>query len=308
MIKYVLAAAAVLFNVSANAATFIIQSYNNSDDTYIEMRGATEEGDYDKFMSTLTRALDSHHFDGSISFKEAPGGSAYEGARIAEVIADRNLNTRVYDSYCISACSLMWMAGNYRNVFEDGWVGFHFAYTQDTAYLEKQKNLYGWIGIQDEVAQSSHYYTAQLFKYDVAQPFEFLMFLSNSGANDIVWIGEENIDMVGTGSSVFKRKAAPVTAPTSDLKFKSVTVAGKTNTWFIIDDLPEGAFVLIHVEGAAGYQLNHKLWDSDQAWSKTRRIYVKHGGLVDLQTPTNAKIKHIKVRYGDKTWFVTPSK
>lgn len=221
MIRYVLAAAAVLFSVSANAATFEVKTYE-SGDTYIKMEGNTTAGDVYRLNAALDKALALEEEDficestedggqkcgwqyfNTFSWElqlDGPGGSAAVGAKVAEIVNEQELYTVVSsENVCVSACALIWMAAgeDRRWIQEDSYVGFHFAYTDSVEYLEKQKDLYGWIGIQDQIAQSSHYFTGLLFKYGVADPYQFMMYLSHYGeAEGAWWVSTHNIDIVG---------------------------------------------------------------------------------------------------------------
>ena len=305
MIKYVLAATAVLFSVSANAATFTVKSYSNHDDVYIHMNGATEKGDYDRYITAYNRAKADHRWDGAIYFFKAPGGLAHEGEKIANHIRKNKLNTFVNDSYCISACSLMWMAGNYRNIRgEDGYVGFHFAYTDNLKYLEEQKDLRGWFGVQDMIAQSSHYYTAQLLKFDVAKPYEFVIGLAKDGGIDSAfWLHSDNIDIVGKGRNVFTRKAKPKAKPAEPVSPTVKWNPKNYNLW--INNMPthmKGKEVLVQVYDRSNkrlvgiYPWNKKWLGSVNGWL---RVTVGTNRLLDLGLKPGHKPYKIVVSYNN---------
>ena len=152
------------------------------DEHYILYYGQTKEGDADKLSAVLAEAQLMPTFNGMVALA-GPGGSAQEAVLLAEVISENSLGT-VAVGECYSACSLAWMAGGMDNrfIFEEGVVGFHFAYSQDAEWFNNHKELSGWIGIQDHIAQSSHFYTAQLLRWDVVDPAQFVYNLSIEGS------------------------------------------------------------------------------------------------------------------------------
>lgn len=191
----------VCFAANAMAADVHVYEYTNNGKSYIVYDGETTEGDLDKLTDAFYKALgDTEGFSGDVWLR-GPGGLANEGKALAEFISEKRLRTVVgSDAMCVSACSLMWMAGGVdgRYITGDGQVGFHFAYTSDVDFLENQLDLNGWHGIQDGIAQSTHSFTAELFKYGVADAYEFLTQLSQYGSiKGAFWIYDGNINIVG---------------------------------------------------------------------------------------------------------------
>ena len=189
MIRYALAALAAIFLTNAaSAADVSVYTYPDTNETYIVYSGVTEEGDVERLNSALwTARANGNVFSGDI-YLEGPGGDAWVGADLAEIISNQGLNT-VVDTYCVSACSLMWLAGGFdRYIVGDGAVYFHFAYTDDLGYLNNLKETKGWFGIQDDISQSSHYFTSLLLKYGVKDPAEFVLQLAYNAGTDSFYV------------------------------------------------------------------------------------------------------------------------
>ena len=174
--------AGILATGYALAAEITIEKRKTVDEHYILYYGQTEEGDADKLSTVLAEAQLMPTFNGMVALA-GPGGSAQEAVKLAETISENSLGT-VAVGECYSACSLAWMAGGMDNrfIFEEGVVGFHFAYSSDPEWFSNYKDLHGWIGIQDHIAQSSHFYTAQLLHWGVVDPAQFVYNLSIEGS------------------------------------------------------------------------------------------------------------------------------
>lgn len=185
----------IAFATHAMAATVDIHTYENGR-VFIGYDGETEDGDLERVKEAFAKAMQTGKFSGDIHMR-GPGGLAKEGEMIAEYIRDMGFTTVARD-YCVSACSLMWLSGTKRFIEGDSRVGFHFAYTDDVDFLENELKLSGWKGIQDGISKHTHYFTGLLFKYGIAQPYEFLMGLSRDGKIDgAFWITKDNINIVG---------------------------------------------------------------------------------------------------------------
>ena len=61
---------------------------------------------------------------------ESNGGDVYEASGAAEIIAAHKLDT-VVSGDCVSACTIMFLAGKHRTLETDGHLGFHAAKDPD---------------------------------------------------------------------------------------------------------------------------------------------------------------------------------
>ena len=186
---------------TSQAAKITVETTKDGMSTYILYVGKTEVYDLRNLRAKIEEAnkqsLTSEiEFTGAIALA-GPGGDANSAAKLADYIKEEDLRT-VAVGPCHSACSLMWLAGRDRTILEDAVVGFHYAYTQDSRGLERQKDLFGWVGVQDYVSASSHYFTMMLFKFGIDKPYEFLEGLVRYGsAATFFEITKDNIDIVG---------------------------------------------------------------------------------------------------------------
>lgn len=107
-----------------------LSSSSNAADIYsskgiIFMNGPIKLGDYQHFLDSKYRDPNS-----DIVVLNSPGGSAYEGMKIAEFIRFQGMNTVVLDnSICYSICAIIWSAGVTRYaslLYSD--IGFHAVY------------------------------------------------------------------------------------------------------------------------------------------------------------------------------------
>ena len=188
---------------TAQAANIEILTRSDGSSTYILYNGKTVQSDVAELKAAIQKAKNVSDTSpnsipfGNIIFLNGPGGEAPAAAQLAEVIKEAGVDT-IVGYGCYSACSLMWLAGDTRYIYEDGIVGFHFAYTSNSRAMQMAKELNGWLGIQDQVAKSTHYYTAMMFKYGIAKPYEFLEGLAIYGSTSTFFeITLENIDIVG---------------------------------------------------------------------------------------------------------------
>ena len=93
---------------------------------YISLNGDIKKGDADKFraLAAGTKA--------DIVFLESQGGSLSEAFEIGRIITVSNYTTVVIDdTWCSSACALIWIAGVKRYAQPRAHIGFHAGYTVD---------------------------------------------------------------------------------------------------------------------------------------------------------------------------------
>ena len=206
MFKYLLAAIAVMFSVSANAADVELKTKMDGSGTYIYYSGETKTSDPYKIERVLIEAAEHELPFLNTIVMNGNGGSAKAALEIADIIREREMMT-IANHDCISACSLMWMSGGIDNryLFGDAAkIRFHFAYTRDHRALNNMKEQVGWIGSQDHISKSSHYYTAQLLRYNVVDPALFVWNLSYyGGANTFYDVTAETLNEV-VGGKVYE--------------------------------------------------------------------------------------------------------
>lgn len=93
--------------------------------TLIMIEGEITVGDDRRFSNAAAR-----HTRAVVGLK-SPGGAVDPALSIGRTIHRMGYATLVYDSTCVSACALIWVAGAERFVTTSGKIGFHAIYTQD---------------------------------------------------------------------------------------------------------------------------------------------------------------------------------
>lgn len=113
---------------------------------------AINEADTKQFHALLK----AHSEIGEVVLR-SDGGNIYDALDIATIVTDYGLDTRV-DSYCVSACTLIFLAGERRFLGLGGRLGFHgVSWARDDMkdYYEDRREAYGWM---DEFAFASWTY------------------------------------------------------------------------------------------------------------------------------------------------------
>ena len=101
MIKYILAALAVVFTFNANADVRVLK-YSDSNRYFIEITGEITRGDYDKFWNIVNNRQGLS----DLVDLDSPGGDVWAAQQIANLISSRDMNTRVWKNrMCASACT-----------------------------------------------------------------------------------------------------------------------------------------------------------------------------------------------------------
>lgn len=88
----------------------------------VQMRGAIERGDYERF----DRAVGGR--TALILDMESPGGVVVEAVHIARRVRAGRFETSVRRGLCASACAMIWVAGERKNFGAGARIGFHGPY------------------------------------------------------------------------------------------------------------------------------------------------------------------------------------
>jgi len=119
-------------SISTAGAAEILIAKNDLGEPYLSISGRILIEDGRKFTQA---ALSS---DAAIVFLESAGGSIEAAIEIGKVIRLKGMTTIVADDdYCVSACGLIWLAGERRLLTPRARVGFHATYvTKDNVRVE----------------------------------------------------------------------------------------------------------------------------------------------------------------------------
>ena len=124
---------ATLGSLEASASAAEIQLLKgNAGKTFISISGKIEQQDPINFAKAVTASkVDTVILD-------SPGGSVNSALEIGRLIRARGMSTVITrNSYCVSACGLIWVAGARRILTPGARVGFHATYTtRDSMRME----------------------------------------------------------------------------------------------------------------------------------------------------------------------------
>jgi hypothetical protein len=121
VIKYTsLAMLATLLPTASPAAEFTRELYKNFG--YLTLTGKIVDGDFERFKQIAPRGPS----DQIQIILDSPGGTTGEDVAIGRYIFEHHLDTTVVRR-CVSACALIWLAGNPRHVTAGAGIGFHAA-------------------------------------------------------------------------------------------------------------------------------------------------------------------------------------
>lgn len=124
--RLVAAFALLIFAAPVLASDIQFHKSDDGDGGYISLIGDIKKGDADKFraLAAGTKA--------DIVFLSSQGGSLSEAFEIGRIITVSNYTTIVMDdTWCTSACALIWIAGAKRYAQPKSHIGFHAGYTVD---------------------------------------------------------------------------------------------------------------------------------------------------------------------------------
>lgn len=108
------------------AAEFQLEDTETDGLVIISLVGSIEAGDDKRF-----KALALEH-DGAIIVLDSPGGAVGPALEIGKAIKLRGYPTVVTgNSYCVSACALIWLAGSSRYLSHEARLGFHASYKDE---------------------------------------------------------------------------------------------------------------------------------------------------------------------------------
>lgn len=126
LVRLVIAAVALLVCATPALAADIQYHEGSDGGGYIVLEGDIQIGDAVKFRKLAAGS------NADIVFLKSQGGSLSEAFEIGRIVTVSNYTTIVLDdTWCSSACALIWIAGTKRFVQPRSHVGFHAGYTVD---------------------------------------------------------------------------------------------------------------------------------------------------------------------------------
>ena len=114
-------ALAVAVSASAQAARIGIDRYADTGNPFIYIIGDITEGDAGRFRAAAAKVA-----NGVAVLLQSDGGMTFEAIEIGQLTRKRGFVTRVVkNERCVSACSLIWLAGATRLASPEAYIGFH---------------------------------------------------------------------------------------------------------------------------------------------------------------------------------------
>ena len=173
-----------------NAAEINVHVGPETGINYLILTGPVEVGDSAKLKEMLVKYPETT----AVAF-HSPGGVAYEGFAMAQVMSDNLLNSLVpTGSICLSACAIAFIGGAEYTI--DGALGFHSSYLPDpgslpssVAFKEGQA-----VGVQDTFFFLANGFSVQLPQLIslYTSPEDFLVFYNESQLDEFFMRDEED--------------------------------------------------------------------------------------------------------------------
>ena len=148
MIKRLLTATLLLWAFTVNAGTFSIESSSTTGAKYLFYYANVTEGDNLELDEIMLMLEEDPMWSGKM-FIQGPGGMHETALAIMQTVKEYKIDTIVWhENKCLSACALIWAAGENKVVGENAKIGFHFPYiplsvSSDNPY-QKYLELNGW--------------------------------------------------------------------------------------------------------------------------------------------------------------------
>ena len=163
-------------NIVAAADIKLVKGVNGEEDTIL-INGAIKLGDDNKFR---TIALVSNK---AMVYLDSDGGKLQPAIEIGRIIRIKSFSTAVQDTYCSSACALIWLAGEPRMMSNYSSIGFHVPYKVDSAGISRSDAADG--------ALAGSYLTSLGFSTKVVR------YVVSAGSNDLHLLNKATADKLG---------------------------------------------------------------------------------------------------------------
>ena len=164
------------------AADISISLGPDGESNIIHIRGEIVKDDEKTFRTIALKA------EQAFVVLNSPGGDLRSALEIGKIIRIKDYSTVVMNSECVSACALIWLAGQPRFLQRNSRIGFHAAYTMD----EDGKKSPAGRGN----ALVGSYLNSLGFNETIVS------FVTKSGANEISWLNKENAEKIGLSVSL----------------------------------------------------------------------------------------------------------
>jgi hypothetical protein len=210
--KYILAilAASTSLTTPTHAAEFSREMYGSFG--YLTLTGKIVEGDFERFKQIAPKSM----ADGVQIKLDSSGGVLQEGIAIGQYIFSHRLDTTVFRR-CVSACALIWLAGNPRHVTAGAGIGFHAA-------GDIQTGASGW---------ANAFMGAYL--RDLGQSLDGIIYVTSAPPSSVNWLTPAKANELGIKMMVLEKgiypPPVPPRPPTSDVAATRCKPVGYQNLY-----------------------------------------------------------------------------
>ena len=201
-----------LFGARVSRAAAIVSEVSSSDPSVgvITLVGEIQEGDGESFARAAEK------YSKAIVIFSSPGGNAFAGLQIGQVIRSRGFATIVPSgTFCASACALAWLGGARRFIQDKGLVGFHAVYIVQSS------------GEKTETGAGNALVGAYLSRLGLSD--KAILYIEQASPDTITWLTPSDAQEVGIAVDGLPEDAQP-DMQTGDVGIGATPAAPTSNT------------------------------------------------------------------------------
>ena len=177
LLLYLLGVAALVTSQMVFAAEITRERGTGGQPEAIRIKGALNLGDEEKFRAL---ALTSKK---AIVYLDSPGGYVQPAIEIGMTIRLKGFETAVENAQCVSACALIWLAGEPRMMSNFSSIGFHAPYVN------------GKDGKRTSGASQGALICSYLTRLGFSE--KVVMFVVKAGSEEMQWLQKSTADILG---------------------------------------------------------------------------------------------------------------
>jgi len=177
LLLYLLGVAALVTSQMVFAAEITRERGTGGQPEAIRIKGALNLGDEEKFRAL---ALTSKK---AIVYLDSPGGYVQPAIEIGMTIRLKGFETAVENAQCVSACALIWLAGEPRMMSNFSSIGFHAPYVN------------GKDGKRTSGASQGALIGSYLTRLGFSE--KIVLFVVKAGSEEMQWLQKSTADILG---------------------------------------------------------------------------------------------------------------
>ncbi|WP_159566165.1 autotransporter domain-containing protein [Budvicia diplopodorum] len=259
----------------------------------IYISGGVVEGDKDKFVALMNKAIGEGKKITTLVVRNSSGGSALEGYGINQSIKTYGLNT-VLSGHCYSACADIYLAGKERAFandlpYDDQKIGIHAAFDPETNIIDTDlADAFYQLNLDDLGGPTkTDPALLRLGYYEIKDPDGMVYYPDPLGNTQWVYFNESGNTLpqdtkhypgkdIYNNNIVTQRERLLL----NDLLVVDKSMAGNINPNYQRNNATntEDAYGVIHLVNNATWTLNTQA-SADVLWAKQGRLYLQGGEL-----------------------------